>query len=109
MKFATVVLFATLMVVLMLVNESEAGGHKKGASGTACIVKGSYCSCHYCKCEKGWVHCGKKHGYGKKDKHLIKLSFHGISKNFYILNFYTYLHLYQFICSIYEKGEVSKC
>ena len=40
-------------------------GHHKGADGTACIVKGSYCSCHYCKCEKGWVHCGHKHGHGK--------------------------------------------
>lgn len=38
------------------------GGHGK-AGGTACIVKGSYCACHYCKCEKGHVHCGK-HGYG---------------------------------------------
>merc|ERR1711982_12580 len=28
------------------------GGH---GGGTACIVKGSYCQCHYCKCEKGHV------------------------------------------------------
>ena len=36
------------------------------ATGTACIVKGSYCNCHYCKCEKGQVHCGYgKHGYGE--------------------------------------------
>ena len=34
------------------------------ATGTACIVKGSYCNCHYCKCEKGHVHCKEKHGYG---------------------------------------------
>ena len=53
----------------------EAGGHgghgdgygKGGGSGggTSCIVKGSYCQCHYCKCEKGHLHCGsKKGGYG---------------------------------------------
>ena len=42
-------------------------GHHK-AGGTACLVKGSYCNCHYCKCEKGTVHCGGygKGGYGKK-------------------------------------------
>ena len=35
-------------------------------SGTACIVKGSYCNCHYCKCEKGSVSCsGYGHGSGK--------------------------------------------
>ena len=44
------------------------GGH--GGSGTACIVKGSYCQCHYCKCEKGQLHCQKKglgfnKGFGK--------------------------------------------
>merc|ERR1712062_403794 len=41
------------------------GGH---GSGTACIVKGSYCQCHYCKCEKGHVSCkgyGHEKGYGK--------------------------------------------
>ena len=37
------------------------GGHIAG--GTACIVKGSYCQCHYCKCEKGHVSC-KGHGHG---------------------------------------------
>ena len=31
--------------------------------GTACIVKGSYCQCHYCKCEHGHLHC-KGHGHG---------------------------------------------
>ena len=62
---------AVLLCVLVLMDfptGTEAGkghGHGKGAGGTACIVKGSYCSCHYCKCEKGWVHCGKKHGYGE--------------------------------------------
>merc|ERR1712210_21695 len=33
------------------------GGGGKG-SGTACVVKGSYCNCHYCKCESGNIHCG---------------------------------------------------
>ena len=48
----------------------EAGGHgdgyrKGGGGGTSCIVKGSYCQCHYCKCEHGQLHCGsKKGGYG---------------------------------------------
>ena len=45
------------------------GGH--GGSGTACIVKGSYCQCHYCKCEKGHVSCkgyGHDKGYGKLGK-----------------------------------------
>ena len=34
-----------------------------------CIVKGSYCQCHYCRCEKGQLHCKedpkKKPGYGR--------------------------------------------
>ena len=39
------------------------GGGKGG--GTSCVVKGSYCRCHYCKCEHGHLHCGsKKGGYG---------------------------------------------
>ena len=40
------------------------GGGKGG--GTSCVVKGSYCQCHYCKCEHGHLHCGgsKKGGYG---------------------------------------------
>ncbi len=33
-----------------------------GAKGTACITKGSYCSCHYCKCEHAYVYCK---GYGE--------------------------------------------
>ena len=43
------------------------GGH---GSGTACIVKGSYCQCHYCKCEKGHVSCkgyGHEKGYGNNN------------------------------------------
>ena len=43
-------------------------GYGKGGGsggGTSCIVKGSYCQCHYCKCEHGQLHCGsKKGGYG---------------------------------------------
>ena len=34
----------------------------------SCETKGSYCLCHYCKCEKGQVHCGKsdnQFGYGR--------------------------------------------
>ena len=61
--------FSLLVVVIALSFETaEAGGYGHGhghgghsAKGTACIVKGSYCNCHYCKCEKGHVHCG---GYG---------------------------------------------
>ena len=41
----------------------EGGGESGG--GTSCIVKGSYCQCHYCKCVHGQLHCGsKKGGYG---------------------------------------------
>ena len=45
-------------------------GHSSHGIGTACIVKGSYCQCHYCKCEKGQLHCRAKglaftHGFGK--------------------------------------------
>ncbi len=66
-------LLASLAVVALSLLSGEASadhghghGHKSG-SGTACIVKGSYCNCHYCKCEKGWVHCGYgKHGHGEQ-------------------------------------------
>jgi len=45
--------------------DSYSHSHHEGG-GTACIVKGSYCNCHYCKCEKGHVHCGYgKHGHGE--------------------------------------------
>ena len=45
------------------------GGHH--GTGTGCVVKGSYCQCHYCKCEKGQLHCQKKglgfhKGFGKR-------------------------------------------
>ena len=42
--------------------------------GTACIVKGSYCQCHYCKCEHGHLHCkghGHGGGYGKRNAKLL--------------------------------------
>ena len=56
-----------LLVLLDRPAGTEAGHHHHhGASGTACIVKGSYCSCHYCKCEHGHIHC-KGHGHGKKN------------------------------------------
>ena len=29
--------------------------------GSSCTVKGSYCSCHYCRCDMGFIHC-VKHG-----------------------------------------------
>ena len=43
------------------------GDKEKMGLGMACIVKGSYCNCHYYKCEKGHVHCDGygKGGYGK--------------------------------------------
>ena len=78
---AAAILIAVI-VVLDQANEATAEpghhghGHHKGADGTACIVKGSYCSCHYCKCEKGWVWCGhKKHGGLQKLDYNIFLCF----------------------------------
>ena len=49
--------------------DGHVDGYGKGGGGigggTSCIVKGSYCQCHYCKCEHGQLHCGsKKGGYG---------------------------------------------
>ena len=61
-------------------------GYGKGGgkgTGTACIVKGSYCQCHYCKvsilfskrtpikpdlfqCEHGYLNCGKGRSKGGK-------------------------------------------
>ena len=67
---STIIAFFTVALVFVYVENAEAGGYGHGghgghgghaAKGTACIVKGSYCNCHYCKCEKGHVHCG---GYG---------------------------------------------
>ncbi len=73
MKLVPMFVFATLLVIFHFFEEAEAGhGHHDG-KGTACIVKGSYCNCHYCKCEKGWVHCGGygKHGHGKTSIDII--------------------------------------
>ena len=71
MKCALLVVFSVIVVLASLcfeTTEADYGhhGHHQSGHGTACIVKGSYCNCHYCKCEKGWVHC-KGHGYGKKE------------------------------------------
>ena len=70
-------LLAVVLVFVAIIETSQADsgyghghgnghGHGHHAKGTACIVKGSYCNCHYCKCEKGHVHCGGygKHGHG---------------------------------------------
>ena len=65
-------------------------GHSHSAKGTACIVKGSYCNCHYCKCEKGHVHCG---GYGKG----------GHGKTFYPINLNDSILLLK--CFFLENGE----
>jgi hypothetical protein len=70
MKTVPLVVCSVLFVLCYFFEAAEAGyGHHghHDAKGTACIVKGSYCNCHYCKCEKGHVHCGGygKHGHGK--------------------------------------------
>ena len=40
------------------------GGHGVQGGGTSCVVKGSYCQCHYCKCEQGHLNCSAgKGGY----------------------------------------------
>ena len=73
--FSAVALTLVILVLLDQPTGTEAGYGKHGghgkAGGTACIVKGSYCSCHYCKCEKGHIHCGHKHGYGKHNCVLL--------------------------------------
>merc|ERR550532_3715588 len=74
----TAVLTLSLSFLLSFVEFCQADGYGHGGGdghsshgiGTACIVKGSYCQCHYCKCEHGQLHCkGHGHssgGYGKK-------------------------------------------
>ena len=42
---------------------------EKSLLGTSCVVKGSYCQCHYCKCERGQLHCSKKGFGGHKVKY----------------------------------------
>ena len=53
------------------------GGHGGGGkgTGTACIVKGSYCNCHYCKCEQGHISCGGHGGYGEWKRQKVLSSF----------------------------------
>merc|ERR1711962_1101039 len=68
------VLFCAAVVLPSVLAEGYGHGggdsHSSHGQGTACIVKGSYCQCHYCKCEHGHLHCkGYGHGgggYGKK-------------------------------------------
>ena len=57
--------FSTVLLGLVpcLLADGYGHGHSSHGIGTACIVKGSYCQCHYCKCEKGHIHC-KGHGHG---------------------------------------------
>ena len=68
MKTCLPILAVVITFMALFIENTEADGygsshgHSHSAKGTACIVKGSYCNCHYCKCEKGHVHCG---GYGK--------------------------------------------
>merc|ERR1711953_1569495 len=68
-KFVLLSLVSTSLLSLVT---ADGYGDKGGGSGSgsACIVKGSYCSCHYCKCEKGQISCKGGHhgggGYGKK-------------------------------------------
>ena len=59
----SVACLVVLSVVLPSVLGDGYGGKGGHGIGTACIVKGSYCQCHYCKCEHGQIHC-KGHGHG---------------------------------------------
>ena len=63
MKHLLPLLSVLLCIVVPTVLGDGYGGHSSIGIGTACIVKGSYCQCHYCKCEKGHIHC-KGHGHG---------------------------------------------
>ena len=72
------VTFLLLTTIVVLQGGGYGGGYGGGhGGGTACIVKGSYCQCHYCKCEKGHVSCkgyGHDKGYGNKMIFKILLS-----------------------------------
>ena len=83
MKWSCLVVIFTFME-LTSATFSKGGGHGGGhgggygggslGSGTACIVKGSYCQCHYCKCEHGNVKCkghGSGGGYGKFQLNIV--------------------------------------
>merc|ERR1711974_446551 len=74
------VLLTMLCLVLTLAEGSVVPGAEElvkrtgpvhHGTGTSCVVKGSYCQCHYCKCEKGQLHCRAKglgfhKGFGKR-------------------------------------------
>ena len=62
-KLLSLVVVMLSMVVPTVLGDGYGHGHSSIGIGTACIVKGSYCQCHYCKCEKGHIHC-KGHGHG---------------------------------------------
>ena len=89
---ALLTLVAVFMSVYIQTAEADHGhghGHGHYAKGTACIVKGSYCNCHYCKCEKGHIHCGGygHHGHGKYPRCLKiteKVSFNIASEASYV-------------------------
>ena len=87
---ALLTLVAVFMSVYIQTAEADHGhGHGHYAKGTACIVKGSYCNCHYCKCEKGHIHCGGygHHGHGKYPRCLKiteKVSFYIASEASYV-------------------------
>ena len=44
------------------------GGHGGKGGGTSCVTKGSYCQCHYCKCEQGHLNCSAGKGGHGHDK-----------------------------------------
>ena len=60
LSLALVILLTFIACILGTYGIGHGGGH---GGGSACIVKGSYCNCHYCKCEKGQVGC-KGYGHG---------------------------------------------
>ena len=96
-RSALIAAAATLVFLIVLFDqpagtEADHGyghghGHGHGASGTACIVKGSYCSCHYCKCEKGHIHCGKHGGYGERAKYYSMKLFSFSTRPRFMLDF----------------------
>merc|ERR1712029_90879 len=61
-KLSLLLLFVNFLALTYADDGYGKGGG--GGSGSACIVKGSYCSCHYCRCEKGQINCGKGYGHG---------------------------------------------
>lgn len=72
MNIFSVASFVSCLVPSIL-GDGYGHGHSSHGIGTACIVKGSYCQCHYCKCEKGHIHCkghGHGGGYGKSVKEV---------------------------------------